>query len=208
MITLDAEVVNVALPSIRDEVSGGITGLQWVVDGYTLSFAAVLLSAGALADRAGARRAFGTGLWVFVAASTAYGLAPDLGALVAARFVQGAAAAMMMPWSMALIGQAYPDPARRARAAAVWAIGASVAATSGPGRRPDCRDPGQRFAEALPPPPATYQRTCSVTFALPSPILLAPGSATNRFAGRGRSVSAPPTIWVTSPPFASCCHDR
>ncbi len=132
MITLDAVVVNVALPSIRDEVGGGISGLQWVLDGYTLMFAALLLSAGALADRAGARRAFGTGLWVFVAASAACGLAPDLGALVAARFVQGAAAAMMMPSSMALIGQAYPDPALRARAVAVWAMGASVAATSGP----------------------------------------------------------------------------
>src|ERR1044071_7078257 len=88
--------------------------------------------AGALADRAGARRAFGTGLWVFLAASAACGLAPGLGALVAARFVQGAAAAMMMPSSMALLGQAYPDPARRARAVAVWAMGASVAATSGP----------------------------------------------------------------------------
>ena len=117
MITLDAVVVNVALPSIRAEVGGGITGLQWVVDGYTLMFAALLLSAGALADRSGARRAFGTGLWAFVAASAACGLAPSLAALVVARFVQGAAAAMMMPSSMALIGQAYPDPARRARAA-------------------------------------------------------------------------------------------
>jgi MFS transporter, DHA2 family, methylenomycin A resistance protein len=132
MITLDAVVVNVALPSIRGELGGGITGLQWVVDGYTLMFAALLLSAGALADRAGARRAFGTGLSVFLVASAACGLAPSLAALVAARFVQGAAAAMMMPSSMALIGQAYPDPARRARAVAVWAMGASVAATSGP----------------------------------------------------------------------------
>jgi EmrB/QacA subfamily drug resistance transporter len=132
MITLDAVVVNVALPSIRGELGGGITGLQWVVDGYTLMFAALLLSAGALADRAGARRAFGAGLWVFLAASAACGLAPSLAALVAARFVQGTAAAMMMPSSMALIGQTYPEPARRARAVAVWAMGASVAATSGP----------------------------------------------------------------------------
>ena len=67
MITLDAVVVNVALPSIRRELGGGITGLQWVVDGYTLMFAALLLSAGALSDRVGARRAFGAGLAVFVA---------------------------------------------------------------------------------------------------------------------------------------------
>ncbi len=121
VITLDAVVVNVALPAIRREPGGGIAGLQWVVDGYTLMFAAVLLSAGALTDRVGARRAFGVGLAVFVAASVACGLAPSLGALVAARFVQGAAAAVMTPASMALIGQAYPEPARRTRAVAAWA---------------------------------------------------------------------------------------
>src|SRR6266516_2142200 len=132
MITLDAVVVNVALPSIRAGLGGGITGLQWVVDGYTLMFAALLLSAGSVSDRFGARRAFGAGLAVFVAASAASGLAPVIGALVAARFVQGAGAAVMMPSSMALIGQAYPDPVRRARAVAVWAMGGAVASSSGP----------------------------------------------------------------------------
>ncbi|HXZ70955.1 MAG TPA: DHA2 family efflux MFS transporter permease subunit [Streptosporangiaceae bacterium] len=132
MITLDAVVVNVALPSIRANLGGGITGLQWVVDGYTLTFAALLLSTGSLSDRFGARRAFGTGLAVFVLASAACGLAPAIGALVAARFVQGAAAAVMMPSSMALIGQAYLDPVRRARAVAVWAMGGAVAASAGP----------------------------------------------------------------------------
>ncbi len=132
MITLDAVVVNVALPSIRVGLGGGITGLQWVVDGYTLMFAALLLSAGSLSDRIGARRAFGAGLAVFVIASVACGLASGIGALVTARFVQGAGAAVMMPASMALIGQAYPDPARRARAVAVWAMGGAVASSSGP----------------------------------------------------------------------------
>jgi EmrB/QacA subfamily drug resistance transporter len=132
MITLDAVVVNVALPSIRADLGGGITGLQWVVDGYTLMFAALLLSAGSLSDRIGARRAFGAGLAAFVLASAASGLAPGIGALVTARFVQGAGAAVMMPASMALIGQAYPDPARRARAVAVWAMGGAVASSSGP----------------------------------------------------------------------------
>lgn len=69
VITLDAVVVNVALPSIRADLGGGITGLQWVVDGYTLLFAALLLSAGALSDRVGARRAFGAGIGLFVLAS-------------------------------------------------------------------------------------------------------------------------------------------
>jgi MFS transporter, DHA2 family, methylenomycin A resistance protein len=132
VITLDAVVVNVALPSMRADLGGGITGLQWVVDGYTLMFAALLLSAGSLTDRFGARRAFGAGITGFVIASAACGLAPSLGALVSARFVQGAAAAVMMPSSMALIGQAYWDPGKRARAVAVWALGGSVASSAGP----------------------------------------------------------------------------
>src|SRR4051812_28682373 len=79
VVTLDAVVVNVALPSMRGELGGGITGLQWVVDGYTLMFAALLLSAGSLTDRFGARRAFGAGVAVFVLASLACGLAPGVG---------------------------------------------------------------------------------------------------------------------------------
>jgi MFS transporter, DHA2 family, methylenomycin A resistance protein len=132
VVTLDAVVVNVALPSIRGDLGGGVTGLQWVVDGYVLMFAALLLSAGALSDRVGARRAFAGGLSLFVAASAACGLAPSLGALVAARFVQGAAAAVLMPSSMALIHQTYADAAKRARAVAVWAMGGAVASSSGP----------------------------------------------------------------------------
>jgi MFS transporter, DHA2 family, methylenomycin A resistance protein len=130
IVTFDAVVVNVALPSIRRDLGGGISGLQWVVDGYTLMFAALLLAAGAFSDRTGARRAFTIGAVVFVAASAACGLAPGLAALIAARFVQGSAAAVMMPASMALIGQAYPDPARRARAVAVWAMGGAIASSS------------------------------------------------------------------------------
>jgi EmrB/QacA subfamily drug resistance transporter len=132
VVTLDAVVVNLALPAIRRELDAGISGLQWVIDGYTLLFAALLLWSGALADRIGARRALAAGFGLFVAASAACGLAPTLAALVAARFVQGSAAAVMMPASMALIGHAYPDPARRARAIAVWAMGGALASSSGP----------------------------------------------------------------------------
>ena len=131
VVTLDATVVNVALPSVRADFGGGIGGLQWVVDGYTLMFAALLLSAGALADRIGARRAFGAGVAGFVLASAACGLAQGLGVLVAARLVQGAAAAVMMPSSMALIGQAFGDPARRAQAVAMWAMGGAIASSAG-----------------------------------------------------------------------------
>ncbi|HEY0817096.1 MAG TPA: MFS transporter [Pseudonocardia sp.] len=132
MITLDAVIVNVALPSIQRDLGGGVTGLAWVVDGYTLLFAALLLAAGSLADRISPRRACGWGMAVFVVASVGCALAPGLGALVAARLVQGSAAAVLMPSAMALLSSAYPDPVRRARALAIWAMGGSVASVSGP----------------------------------------------------------------------------
>src|SRR3954468_22301290 len=132
IVTFDAVVVNVALPSIRQDFGAGITGLQWVVDGYTLMFAALLLWSGALTDRAGARRVFAAGIALFVAASAACGLAPSLSTLVLARLIQGSAAAVMMPASMALIGHAYPDHRARAHAIAVWAMGGAIASSSGP----------------------------------------------------------------------------
>ncbi|MFN8090560.1 MAG: MFS transporter [Mycobacterium sp.] len=131
-ITLDAVVVNVTLPTIRHDLGGGVAGLQWVVDGYTLMFAALLLTAGSLSDRLGAKRAFGGGMALFMLASVACGLAPTLGVLVAARFVQGAAAAALMPASMALIRQAYHNPVARGRAVGIWAMGGAVASSSGP----------------------------------------------------------------------------
>ncbi len=132
VITLDAVVVNVALPSISRDLGGGITGLQWVADGYTLMFAALLLSSGALSDRIGARNAFALGVAGFVLASALCGLAPDLATLVAARFLQGVFAAVVTPSSIALLGQSFPDSGARARAVGVWAMGGAVASTSGP----------------------------------------------------------------------------
>lgn len=132
VITLDAVVVNVALPRIRMDLGGGMAGLQWVVDGYTLMFALLLLSSGSLADQVGAKTALIYGMAVFVLASAACGAAPTLGFLVAARFVQGAAAAAMLPASMALLGRAFPDPVKRARAVAVWATGGAIASSAGP----------------------------------------------------------------------------
>ncbi|OXY91273.1 MFS transporter [Streptomyces diastatochromogenes] len=132
VMTLDALIVNVALPEIGRGFGAGIAGLQWVVDGYTLMFAALLLSAGSITDRVGARTAFGAGLAVFVAASAACGFAPNLGTLVAARLVQGAGAAVIVPASLALLREAYEDQAQRARAISVWAMGGSVGAAAGP----------------------------------------------------------------------------
>lgn len=132
LISLDALIVTVALPDIGRSLGGGMSGLQWVVDGYTLIFAALMLSAGALSDRIGARRAYGGGLVLFALASAACGLAPNLGVLVAARLVQGGAAAVMMPTSLALVRQGFPDQAKRARAIAIWTVGGAVAVAAGP----------------------------------------------------------------------------
>ncbi|MEV6757978.1 MFS transporter [Streptomyces sp. NPDC051214] len=132
LITLDASVVNVALPAIGGSLGGGMTGLQWVVDAYTLAFAALMLSTGALSDRIGATRAYAIGITVFTLASVACGLAPSLPALIGARVVQGVAAAVVLPASLSLVRQAYADAAKRARAVAMWAAGGSVAVALGP----------------------------------------------------------------------------
>ncbi|MGW5865774.1 MFS transporter [Streptomyces sp. NPDC055239] len=132
VITVDVSAVNIALPAIRTSLHGGMAGLQWVVDAYTLMFAALMLSAGALADRAGARRAYAWGVGLFTLASLACALAPGIGTLIAARVAQGGAAAIVMPASLALIRQAYDDPRRRARAIAMWTVGGSVAMAAGP----------------------------------------------------------------------------
>jgi MFS transporter, DHA2 family, methylenomycin A resistance protein len=132
MITIDVSAVNVALATMGRELHTATAGLQWVVDGYTLMFAALLLSAGALSDRIGARLAYVIGVAGFTLASIACGVAPSLGVLTGARFVQGCAAAVMLPSSLALIRQAFPDPVRRARGVALWTTAGSFAVAAGP----------------------------------------------------------------------------
>ncbi|WP_235619400.1 MFS transporter [Embleya scabrispora] len=132
VITLDTTVVNVALPSIGRQWDGQVSALQWVVTAYTLFFAALLLSAGAVSDRIGASRAFMIGLSVFTVTSALCGLAPNLTVLIVARALQGAGAAVMMPASLALVRQAYDSPARRARGIALWTAGGGAAVAAGP----------------------------------------------------------------------------
>ncbi|QDQ09160.1 MFS transporter [Streptomyces spectabilis] len=132
VITVDVSGVNVALPAVRDDLGGSMSGLPWVVDSYTLMFAALMLSAGAFSDAVGARRAYGWGLGVFTLASLACGAAPTLGGLIAARAVQGSAAAVMVPASLALIRQTFSDPVERARGIALWTVGGAVAVAAGP----------------------------------------------------------------------------
>jgi DHA2 family methylenomycin A resistance protein-like MFS transporter len=132
LITLDILIVNVALSSIGRELGGDTAAQQWVIDGYTLMFASLLLFAGNLSDRIGAKRALRGGTALFLLASTACALAPTTGALIAARFVQGAAAAIMLPATMSLIREAFPDSQQRARALGIWAVGGAVAGAVGP----------------------------------------------------------------------------
>lgn len=132
VIVLDTTVVNVALPSIGGDLHTTIAGLQWVVDAYVIVFAALLLSTGALSDRVGASRCFQAGLAGFVATSVLCGLAPSLAVLVAARVVQGATAAAVLPASLALVRQAFDDPGRRARAIAIWTAAGGAAVAAGP----------------------------------------------------------------------------
>lgn len=132
LITLDVLIVNLALPSIEQGLGGGTRAQQWVLDGYTLFFAALLLCAGNVSDRLGAHRAYVIGLAAFLIASVLCALAPTAGLLVAARCVQGAAAALMLPASMALVREAFEDPRERAKALGVWASGGAVASAAGP----------------------------------------------------------------------------
>ncbi|MGW4335775.1 MFS transporter [Rhodococcus koreensis] len=129
---LDALVVNVALPAIRADLQADMGALQWVVDGYALTFAGFLLSAGAMSDRIGARRAYALGLLIFGLTSVMCGFAGSVDVLIAARLLQGVGAAVMMPASLSLIREAYNEPVRRARAIALWAVGGAVASAAGP----------------------------------------------------------------------------
>lgn len=132
LITLDVSIVNLALPSIAVDLGGETSAQQWVLDGYTLFFAALLLFAGNLSDRLGAKRAYVIGIAAFAVTSLLCALAPTMSFLIGARCVQGVAAALMLPASMALVREAFPDPAPRARALGVWAAGGAVASAAGP----------------------------------------------------------------------------
>src|SRR6202167_871008 len=130
---LDVTIVNVALPHIAASLSVRVAGLQWVVDAYTLPFAVLMLSAGVLGDRFSSRLAYLIGLAIFAVASLACGLAPNAATLIAARAAQGAAAALLIPSSLALLSHAAADDhALRARAVGLWTAAGSVAIAAGP----------------------------------------------------------------------------
>jgi DHA2 family methylenomycin A resistance protein-like MFS transporter len=132
MAMLDVTVVNVALGDIQAELHTSLSTLVWTIDAYTLTFAALLLFGGALADRIGAKRAYMFGLMWFVVASALCGAAQSGPALIAARLVQGAGAAFFMPSSLSLLTQSFPDRKVRTRLLGMWGAIVATAAGSGP----------------------------------------------------------------------------
>ncbi len=131
MVALDALVVTTALPTIRVDLGASIEQLEWTVNAYTLSFAVLLMTGAALGDRFGRRRMFVAGLAVFSGGSAACALAPGVGFLIAARAVQGAGAALIMPLGLTLLSAAYPAE-RRARALGIFSGITGLAVLGGP----------------------------------------------------------------------------
>jgi MFS family permease len=132
MAMLDNVVVSNALPRIDRDLGAGITGLQWVVEAYSLVFAALLLTGGTLGDRFGRRRFYLGGLALFTLGSAISALAPDLALLIVGRAVQGIGAAALIPQSLAILRVTYPEADRQARAFALWSAVSALGLALGP----------------------------------------------------------------------------
>ncbi|MBU2713773.1 MFS transporter [Zooshikella harenae] len=133
IIQLDVTIVNVAIPSISMQLDSDISGMQWIIDAYTLALAVVLLMAGVLGDRWGSRRIFLAGFSVFGFASLVCGMSTSTELLIAARAVQGFGGALVLPTSLALIAHACKgDDVLRAKAVSIWAASGAIATAAGP----------------------------------------------------------------------------
>ncbi|MDN3021599.1 MFS transporter [Streptomyces sp. S.PB5] len=132
VVILDVSVVNVATKALAADFGGSLSGLEWLINGYTLTFAAFLLTAGAMGDRYDPKQIFMLGFALFAVTSLACGAAPSLVALIAARVVQGVGAAMIVPSSLSIVNTNFPDPAERTRAVSLWAAAGGLALALGP----------------------------------------------------------------------------
>ncbi len=129
---MDITIVNVALPDIRSDLHAPLSNLQWVVDIYTLTLASLLMVSGATADRFGRRRVFRIGLVTFAVGSLLCSLAPTIGVLIAARFVQAIGGSMLNPVAMSIITATFTGRVERARAIGVWGAVVGISAAIGP----------------------------------------------------------------------------
>ncbi|MDF3839658.1 MFS transporter [Cupriavidus basilensis] len=132
VVLLDVSVVNVALDTLRQGFATDVAGLQWVINAYTLVFAALLLTSGAIGDRLGARRVFLMGLALFTLTSVACGAAGSLPMLVAARLGQGIGAALLVPNSLSMLQRAFPEREQRSRAVGWWGAIGGISLAAGP----------------------------------------------------------------------------
>src|SRR4051794_5793051 len=131
MVILDVSIVNVALPSIHDGLGFSETGLQWVVNAYTLTFAGFLLLGGRASDLLGRRRVFLAGIGLFGVSSLVCAIAQDQGMLLGARALQGIGAAVISPASLAIIASSFDEGHERNRALGAWSAMAGLGGTSG-----------------------------------------------------------------------------
>lgn len=132
MAYLDDTVVNVALPKIQTSLGSGVSGLQWILNAYTLAAASLVLTSGTLADIYGRKRIFLAGLAVFTIASLVCGLAPNLGILIAGRALQGMGAAALVPGSLSILTDTFPEPREKAKAIGIWSGVSGIALVAGP----------------------------------------------------------------------------
>lgn len=132
LIQIDVTAVNLALPDIAVALDAPLAGLQWVIDAYTLAFAGLMIPAGALADRWGARFAFAVATVAFLAGTVGCASAVSLRMLIVARVIQGAGAAMLVPAALSWIKSAIPEAGARAKALGTWSAAGIVATTVGP----------------------------------------------------------------------------
>jgi EmrB/QacA subfamily drug resistance transporter len=132
IVGMDVTIVNVALPAIQQDLHATLSGLQWILDAYTLVVASLLMLSGSMSDRFGRRRVFQIGLLLFIAGSLFCSLAHTIGQLIAFRALQGLGASMLNPVALSIIANAFPSPKDRARAVGVWGAVAGLSLAIGP----------------------------------------------------------------------------
>ena len=132
VVGMDVTIVNVALPAIQRDLRATVSGLQWILDAYTLVVASLLMLAGSVSDRVGRRRVFQVGLFVFISGSLLCSLAHSIGQLIGFRALQGLGASMLNPVALSIIANAFPESRARARAVGVWGAVAGASLALGP----------------------------------------------------------------------------